>query len=108
MVRRLTVGKPGAAPFGGMLLVKSLAGVSDTPPEKSLAGKPFRESAIGWSLAGEWLPQYEGAELKLAAVPGENAVPAQLTLVGSGSTRRMESVFSAGSLHSLTVSIRGA
>ena len=77
----LTVGKPGAAPFGGMLLVKSLAGVSDTPPEKSLAGKPFRESAIGWSLAGEWLPQYEGAELKLAAVPGENAVPAQLTLV---------------------------
>lgn len=71
----LTVGKPGAAPFGGMLLVKSLAGVSDTPPEKSLAGKPFRESAIGWSLAGEWLPQYEGAELKLAAVPGENAVP---------------------------------
>lgn len=76
----LTVGKPGAAPLDGMLLVKSLTGVSDTPPEKSLAGKPFRESAIGWSLAGEWLPQYEGAELKLAAVPGENAVPALLTL----------------------------
>lgn len=62
------------------MTIKSVTAEVPELPENAVSGTGFERNLAGWTLKGEWMPQLEGAMLKITPVSAGDR-PAQLEIV---------------------------
>ena len=67
-------------PPAGTVTIKSVTAEVPELPENAVSGTGFERDLAGWTLKGEWMPQLEGAMLKITPVSAGDR-PAQLEIV---------------------------
>ena len=67
-------------PPAGTVTIKSVTAEVPELPENAVSGTGFERNLAGWTLKGEWMPQLEGAMLKITPVSAGDR-PAQLEIV---------------------------
>ncbi len=77
----LMAAKGKEQPLKGVVTIKSFKAEVPTLPDNALTGENFERNLAGWTLKGEWIPQLEGAMLKLTPTADAAAKATQLSIV---------------------------
>jgi len=67
-------------PLTGTVTIRSFKAEVPQLPATAVTGENFEQTLAGWTIKGEWVPQLEGAMLRLTLTTDKTATPAQLSV----------------------------